>query len=258
MTAPRGHVEKQQPCKTGLGSDAVRSSPRASVSSVGGRRGSSGSTCDTASSRGRGSSNRTSGACILGLQIGTVSCKAAKWWRANVLLIYGHWRPVRHSNTPLSPFRLNPICPTAVTRTWDRGVARGSRVCCSISACTMAHHTSCRSSAQCTRKRNSWIPFCRTVRNHAHLSILACCCSAVLSNPEPVRRFLVACWMWPNLTYRSTANTSQHLLTVAQTHLFWVYMDRACECGQGALKYSCSFISEAAKSYHAALKIIDA
>lgn len=142
--------------------------------------------------------------------------------------------------------------------TRDRGIAHGSRVCCSILACTMAHHTSCRSSAQCTRKRNSWIPFCRTVRNHAHLSILACCCSAVLSNPEPVRRFLVACWMWPNLTYRSTANTSQHLLTVAQTHLFWVYMDRACECGQGALKYSCSFISEAAKSYHAALKIIDA
>ena len=163
------------------------------MSSVGGRRGSSGNICDTTSSRGRASSNRTSGACNLGLQNGAVSCKAAKCWRANVLLIYGHWRPARHSNTPLSPFRLNPICSTAVARTWDRGVARGSRVCCSISACTMAHHTPCFSSAHCTRKRNSWIPFCRTVRNHAHLSIQICCYSAVPPNPEPVRRLLVAC-----------------------------------------------------------------
>ena len=41
-----------------------------------------------------------------------------------------------------------------------------------------------------------------------------------------------------DLTYRSTANTSQHLLTVAQNDLFRVYMDRKCDCGQGALKYS--------------------
>ena len=31
--------------------------------------------------------------------------------------------------------------------TRDRGIAHGSRVCCSILACTMAHHTSCTSSA---------------------------------------------------------------------------------------------------------------
>ena len=69
--------------------------------------------------------------------------------------------------------------------TRDRGIAHGSRVCCSILACTMAHHTSCTS----TRKRNSWIQFCRTVRNHAHLSTWACCCSAVPANPEPVGRW---------------------------------------------------------------------
>ena len=175
-----------------------------------------------------------------------------------MLLIYGHWRPARHPNAPLSRSRLNIIPCTAIACTWDRGIARGSRVCCSISACTMAHHTPCTPSAQYTRKRNSWVLFCRTVRNHAHPSIQVCCYSAVPPNPEPVRRLLVACWMWPNLTYSSTANTSQNLLTVAQTHLFWVYMNRACKCGQGARKYSCSSISEAAKSYHATLKIIDA
>ena len=61
MAALRGRVEKQQPCKTGLGSGAVRSSPRTSVSSVGGCSGSGGDTCDAASLCERNSSDGTGG-----------------------------------------------------------------------------------------------------------------------------------------------------------------------------------------------------
>ena len=60
-------------------------------------------------------------------------------------------------------------------------------------------------------------------------------------NPEPVGCFLVAHGVVEpddDLIYRSTANTSQHLLTVAQNDLFRVYMDRECDCGLGSLKYS--------------------
>ena len=70
----------------------------------------------------------------------------------------------------------------------------------------------------------------------------------------PLVRCATQAFGCPQKRHFPTVNTGQNVLTVDSNHLYWVYIDTACNCGQDAPEHNCSIISGAAKSCHADLR----